>query len=246
MPERAVELRGLTVTYPAAVTPAVRGLDLEIARGQCVALVGRSGSGKTTLLKAVAGLVPISGGSASILGRPPGAAQNRGNVGYVPQQLGLVRSRSALDNALMGALPRTRTLPSLLGTYAPSDMEAAHEALSAVGLTAKEDERVGWMSGGQRQRVAIARTLVQRPTLLLADEFLSSLDVATANEVLSLVATMRRSGVTILMAMHDLDLVLSFADRVVVLAGGKATGDFPTADLDVDVVKEVMRSDKGG
>ena len=211
-----------------------------------MALVGRSGSGKTTLLKAVAGLVPISAGSAQVMGRLPGASQNRGSVGYVPQQLGLVRSRSALDNALMGALPRTPTLQSLLGTYAPPDMEAAHQALAAVGLSAKEEERVGWMSGGERQRVAIARTLVQRPTILLADEFLSSLDVATANEVLSLVSTMRRTGVTILMAMHDLDLVVSFADRVLVLAAGGITGDFPTAALDVDVVKGVMRSGKSG
>lgn len=241
-----MRLQGLAVTYPGATRAAIGGIDLDVAKGECVALVGRSGSGKTTLLKTVAGLVSPSAGSVEVLGRPAGAVDLRGRVGYVPQQLGLVRSRTALENALMGALARTPPLPSVLGTYAPAERAAARQALSAVGLANKADEKIAWMSGGERQRVAIARTLVQRPSVLLADEFLSSLDVATANEVLGLVQALRREGITILMAMHDLELVVTFADRVAVLADGALAGDFATASLDVNLVQEVLRSGKGG
>lgn len=103
--------------------------------------MGPSGSGKTSLLKAAVGLVPLAEGSIRILGQAPGSRAVRGRVGYIPQQLGLVRSRTALLNALMGALQRTATLPSLLGDFAPADREAARAALESVGLGEKAEER---------------------------------------------------------------------------------------------------------
>lgn len=101
------------------------------------------------------------------------------------------------------------------------------------------------LSGGERQRVAIARTLVQRPAVLLADEFVSNLDAQTADEVLELMAQLRKAGVATVMAMHDLDLVVAHADRVVLIAGGKVRGILETHDLEAQTVREVLRSRDG-
>ncbi len=238
----AVALRDLRVRYRPQDDPALSGATLRVAVGESVAVVGPSGSGKSTLLRAAAGFLRAEAGEVSVLGLPASDARLRGRVGYIPQQLGLVRARSAFDNAVMGALSRTATGRSLLGVFSPLDAEVAREALAAVGLERKMHDKVSHLSGGERQRVAIARTLVQRPQLLLADEFVSNLDVAAANDVLALVGKMRDRGVTMLMAMHDLDLVAAFADRVVVLAAGRVVGDFATASLDVQQIKAVMGS----
>lgn len=219
----AVDLRGVAFAYGPRRAPVLRGVDLAVPRGGAVALLGPSGSGKSTLLKVAAGLLTPTAGAATL--RLPGAAPSAehlraGRVGYIPQHLGLVRSRRVLDNVLAGALARAPLLPSLVGDFPVEERRAALEALEAVGLAAKARERAGSLSGGERQRVAIARALVQKPALLCADEFVANLDLGNAERMLALVDLLRKGGVTVLMVLHDLDLARAHADRLVVLRAG--------------------------
>jgi phosphonate transport system ATP-binding protein len=219
----AVDLRAVHAGYGRVSRTVLRGVTLQVPPGDAVALLGPSGSGKSTLLRVAAGLLRPSRGEALL--RLPAAAPavdhlRAGRVGYIPQHLGLVKSRRVLDNVLAGALSRAPLLPSLAGDFPPAERRAALEALDAVGLAAKAQDRARHLSGGERQRVAIARALVQRPRLLCADEFVSNLDTANADRVLGLVDDLRRDGVTVLMALHDLDLARAHAHRLVHLREG--------------------------
>jgi ABC-type phosphate/phosphonate transport system ATPase subunit len=194
---------------------------LDVAPGETVAILGPSGGGKTTLLKAVAGLLPPRGGLLEVLGtqlpqRPP-----RGSVGYVPQRLGLVRHTSVLDNVIHGGLHETKWLQSLLHRVPAHLGERGARALAALGLADKTDESIHRLSGGQQRRVAVARALVQRPRLLLADEFLGELDPATTEVVVTAVkALQKETGMAIVLVEHQLDQAIRIADRVYRFKGG--------------------------
>ena len=198
------------------------GVDLELAEGQTVAILGPSGGGKSTLLKAVAGLLPLRGGTLEVLGSRRPARPPRGSVGYVPQRLGLVRHTSVLDNVLHGGLHQTPRLHSLLHRTPREVEERSHAALRQLGLGDKADAVIHELSGGQQRRVAVARALVQRPRLLLADEFLGELDPATTEVVAGAVKGLQReTGMGLLIVEHHLDQAMRLADRVYRLKGGQ-------------------------
>lgn len=203
----------------------IAGVSLRLDDGETAAIVGPSGGGKSTLLKAAAGLLPPRGGRLEVVGavwpkRPP-----RGSVGYVPQRLGLVRHTSVLDNVLHGGLHRTPLRHSLLHRTPADVEELAHAALRKLGLADKEPTPVHLLSGGQQRRVAVARALVQRPRLLLADEFLGELDPATTEVVAGAVKDLQReTGMALLIVEHQLDQAMLLADRVYRLKGGRLQG----------------------
>ncbi len=198
----------------------VKGVSLNLEPGDAVAILGPSGGGKSTLLKAVASLAPIHGGSIDVLGhrlpqRPP-----RGSVGYIPQRLGLVRHTSVMDNVEHGGLHKANLWQSFLHRVPEDVVERAHTALAAVGLTEKADQPIYQLSGGQQRRVAVARALVQRPRLLLADEFLGELDPRTADNVAHAVGQLRKDGTAVLFVEHQLEQAQRVADRVYRLEDG--------------------------
>jgi phosphonate transport system ATP-binding protein len=200
----------------------LRGLDLDVPHGAFMALLGQSGTGKTTLLKLIAGLLCATRGSLEVLGREAGSSKLRGQIGYIPQQLGLVRSMSALDNVLLGALSRHSGPTAFIGLFPRKEVDQAKSLLETLGIESKASERVANLSGGQRQRVAIARTLMQRPKLVLADEFVSELDLPLAAELLESIRLLaQQQDITFVMAMHELPLVQQFADEAVVLKDGR-------------------------
>lgn len=236
--ELVLRLQGVSHRYVADGEFALRDVTVEIARGSVTAILGPSGSGKTTLLRIAAGLLSPSRGHAWALGHRVDARSLRdalrGRIGYIPQQLGLVRNRTAMENALMGALPRTATVTSLLGSFAPADVDLAKETLRRVGLAAKAEEKVFRLSGGQRQRVAIARTLVQQSEVILADEFVSDLDEETARAVMEAILELREEGTTLVMALHDVRLASEYADRAVVLLQGMKVAELEGSALASD------------
>ena len=186
-------------------------------------ILGRSGSGKTTLLKVLAGLLRPQRGMVEVVADASytnGRTQRR-TVAYIPQTLGLVRSMTALENTLAGALGASNTLLSLFRLFPKETVGRAKATLVALGLAHKLHERVYNLSGGERQRVAIARALVQRPELILADEFVSQLDPVTAEEILDMMRQIAADGVSFLITTHETDVVAKYADRVVVMRAGQ-------------------------
>ena len=217
----ALKLQDLAVGYPGH-RPLVEHIDLELGLGEAVAILGPSGHGKSTLLKTVAGLLPPLGGHMTVLGHPCPDRPPKGAVGYVPQRLGLVRHTSVLDNVQHGALHLATKMQNLLHRAPPGATERAWDALRAVGLEDKADEPILRLSGGQQRRVAVARTLVQRPRLLLADEFLGELDPKTAETVAAAVRSLQeREGMAVLMVEHQLEQAQRVADRVYRLDAGR-------------------------
>jgi phosphonate transport system ATP-binding protein len=218
---------------------ALRGVDVTVEPGKITMILGRSGSGKTTLLKVLNGLLPPQRGEVRLAhtnGRPA-----RSRVAYVPQNLGLVRSMTALENALMGALSYTGTLRSALRLFPRSTVEQAAGTLEALGLAQKARVRVYALSGGERQRVAVARALMQRPDVILADEFVSQLDAVTTDELLVLIRAIVRSGVGLLITTHEFDIVTEYADRLIVMRDGSVAYDGDAAALTAGAMKELLR-----
>ncbi len=213
----------------------LKGISLEVPRGAFLAIMGPSGAGKSTLLRLLAGLLRPQRGSVEVLGHPPHngrSPQARARIGYIPQQLGLVRNMSALENVLMGALGRTRGLAPYLGLFPRDELCRALALLEELGIGHKAQQKAFQLSGGERQRVAIARALMQQPEVVLADEFVSDLDLPRAAEVLSTMKEMGRAqGVTFVVNMHELPLVHDYADLVTVLHAGRVTFRGPARDV---------------
>lgn len=215
-----LQLRNLSVGF-AHHAPLAEGIDLELGVGEAVAIMGPSGGGKSTLLKTVAGLMEPLGGSMEVVGQLSPDRPPKGAVGYVPQRLGLVRHTSVLDNVQHGALHLATRWQNFLHRSPPGATERSWDALRAVGLEEKAHEPILELSGGQQRRVAVARTLVQQPRLLLADEFLGELDARTAATVAGAVQTLQEThGTAVLMVEHRLAQARKVADRVFRLENG--------------------------
>jgi len=219
----ALRLRGVTVRFGERT--ALQEVDLDVPRGQFVALVGPNGSGKTTLLRAALGFLAPEAGSVELFGsevlRLPVAERAR-RVAWVPQGENPRDDVPLFDYVLYG---RYAHLGWLEGE-APADREAAAEALRAVGLEERARDGVLSISGGERQRAILARALVQEAPLILLDEPTSHLDIAHQLDILSRVQGLSRArGVTVVAALHDLNLAARFSDRIVVLSRGHRVAD---------------------
>ncbi len=219
----AVRLRDVWFGYRKR-EPVLRSISLDVGEGELLMVLGASGSGKSTLLKLVKGLLAPQRGELMLFGSPLQARQVRDQLdpatAYIPQQLGLIRSRTVLENVLLGALSRTASWRALLGVFPRETVALARDTIGALGLAHKTNEKVRSLSGGERQRVAIARALVQKPRVLIADELVSQLDPATTAGIMELIRQVAATGVTVLMTTHELHVVTGFADELVVLRGG--------------------------
>jgi zinc/manganese transport system ATP-binding protein len=228
-------------------------LTLSVAHGEFVAILGPNGAGKSTLIKAVLGLLPLSTGSASVLGRPPGEARQR--IGYLPQRRNFdagtrIRGIDIVSLGLDGArwgIP----IPGL-----PSRArEAARvaEVLELVGAAGYARKPIGELSGGEQQRLLIAQALVRRPELLVLDEPLDSLDLPNQAAVAALVRRIcREENVAVLLVAHDINPILSYLDRVVYIAGGTAVEGSPEQVISSETLSrlygapiEVLRASDG-
>jgi putative ABC transport system ATP-binding protein len=220
-----IALRGLSKSFRdgARELPVLHGVDLDVASGEVVAIVGASGSGKSTLLYVVGALDRDFGGEASVAGKPlrglsaDGQANLRNReIGFVFQSFNLLPGLSALENVMLPGILRR-------GPDAPSAGELrrrAAEALERVGLADRAHARPGRLSGGERQRVAIARALSAAPRVLLADEPTGNLDAETGEGIIRLFVDMARDGVAVLVVTHE-ERVSRAATRVLHLREGR-------------------------
>ncbi|WP_370646097.1 phosphonate ABC transporter ATP-binding protein [Brachybacterium sp. ACRRE] len=241
-----IRLDGLRRTYGA--TRALDGVDLEVARGEVVVLVGLSGSGKSTLLRHLNALEVPDEGTVEVLGKrlsALGAAELRtlrGRVATIFQQFELVPSLTVLENVLTGALARLRGPRLGLWSYPRPLRRAALENLERVGLLRTAYQRADELSGGQQQRVAIARALLQEPEVLLADEPVASLDPESSDQVMRLIREIAaEDGLTVVCSLHQVDLALGWGDRIVGLRDGAVVLDTPSKALDRETVMDIYR-----
>ena len=240
----AVSLRGATLRYGDRVVWS--GLDLDVAPGEFVAVLGANGSGKTSLLRVLLGQQPLAAGTATIAGRP--VRRGGRGIGYVPQQKGLdpttpLRARDFVRLGVDGH----RWGPWLPSRAADRRVDAA---LAAVGATGYARTPVGTLSGGEQQRLRIAQALLTDPAVLLCDEPLLSLDLHHQQAVSALIDRSRReTGAAVLFVTHDINPVLPHVDRVLYLAQGRfrigAPGEVMTSAVLSDLYGspvEVVRS----
>ena len=194
-------LENLSIGYNAVLASEISA---SINAGEVIAVLGPSGVGKTTLVRTIAGLIEPIGGRVDL------HVDRRGGLGYIPQKLGLVRHASVYHNVNLGA---RASLPVLQGD-SMERKKRVNSALIALGIEEKTAEPVRRLSGGQLRRVATARALAQRPSLLLADEFLSELDHNTVDVVIAAVKEMLDAGTSMIMVEHHEENVALLATRV--------------------------------
>lgn len=213
-----VEIDGLRKSY--GTIEVLKGIDLEVAAGEVVAIVGRSGSGKSTLLRCINGLEPFQAGTLVVDGKPivPDNAKAmrelRQRVGMIFQSFNLFPHLSVGRNIMLA--------PGLVKkTDAATRAEQARVLLARVGLAEKFDARPDQLSGGQQQRVAIARALAMQPSVLLCDEITSALDPELVGEVLRVVESLAEEGMTLLMVTHEMNFARKVSDRLIFMHEGR-------------------------
>jgi zinc/manganese transport system ATP-binding protein len=246
----ALELRGAEARVGR--TTIWRDVSLTVERGQFVAVLGPNGAGKSTLVRAALGLQPLAAGSATVLGRRPGDANDR--IGYLPQRRSFDEStrirgvdvvRLGLDGARWG-LP----LPGARSRAAAARVD---EVIALVGATGYAGRPIGELSGGEQQRLLIAQALVRRPQLLLLDEPLDSLDLPNQIGVAALVRRIcAEEEVAVLLVAHDVNPIIGYLDGVIYFAGGTAVEGPPEDVVSTETLSalygvaiEVLRASDG-
>ncbi len=245
----AIEVVGVAKSFLAGA-PVLQDINVSVAPGEMVALIGASGSGKSTLIRAIAGLINIDrpdrradnrrSGRITILSQPmqedgritASAARLRARIGVIFQQFNLVPRLSVLTNVCLGLLGQ---IPGWRGTFARFSAEEkrrAMQALARVGIAEHALKRGCVLSGGQQQRAAIARTLVQGASVLIADEPIASLDPKAARRVMDILAELNRQDkITVLVSLHQVEYALSYCPRTIALRDGRIVYDGPSSAL---------------
>ncbi len=248
--ETALRIRQLDKHF-ANGRHALRNIDLDVAKGEMVALIGASGSGKSTLLRHVAGLVAADGGSESLIEIDGRRVQQRGRidrdirrvraqVGFVFQQFNLVARLPVLVNVMVGALHRMPWWRSWSRSFTRDERARALDALTRVGIAECQAQRASTLSGGQQQRAAIARTLVQGAKVVLADEPIASLDPESSRNVMEILARINREDrCTVIVSLHQVEIAMKYCPRVIALKQGAIVYDGPSSALNAGLLREL-------
>jgi phosphonate transport system ATP-binding protein len=249
-PAPAVQIAHLSKTFGASKR-ALDDVSLDIAAGEMVALIGASGSGKSTLLRHVSGLVRgdrraesrITVDSQLVQGGgrlSPNIRTSRAAIGFVFQQFNLVGRLNVLTNVMVGNLGRMPLWRSLLRVFNDEERRLAVAALDRVGIAQCTFQRASTLSGGQQQRAAIARALVQKAKLILADEPIASLDPESSRRVMETLSLInRQDGVTVVVSLHQVDFALRYCQRVVALRDGKVKFDGPATAVTAALLRGI-------
>ena len=222
---------------------ALDSVSVDVRKGEMIALIGPSGSGKSTLLRSISGLQTIDAGQGRI-DAFGGAVQSDGKIsgkvreaririGFIFQQFNLVGRLTLFTNVALGSLGRIPFARGLFGVWPAETKQAVMAALARVGVAEYAAQRANTLSGGQQQRGAIARALVQKAKIILADEPVASLDPVSARRVMEILRDLNREdGLTVVVTLHQVDYALRYCERVVALKAGKIVYDGPAVGLD--------------
>lgn len=234
------------VTRQFGETTAVDNVSLSVEPGQFVGVIGRSGAGKSTLLRLINRLVEPGSGSISFNGVEVTALKGkalrdwRRDCAMIFQQFNLVDRLDVLTNVLIGRLAEHGFLSSMAMRFTDEERALAIQALDRLDLVPQALQRAGTLSGGQQQRVAIAKALVQKPRIMLADEPIASLDPANATLVMDgLKQINAEDGLTVMVNLHTLDTARAYCDRIIAMRAGRVFFDGTAQQLTDDVVRDI-------
>jgi len=246
--DAVISIASLSKRFPNG-TLAVDNVSFDVPEGQVLGLLGLSGSGKSTLMRLLNGLHTPTSGHTTILGTvvdqcsPAELRVLRRDIGFVFQQFGLVGRMTCMENVLVGALGQLRGPRFGIRSYSKVLRRQALEHLDRVGLASQVFQRADTLSGGQMQRVAIARSLMQKPKILLADEPVASLDPESSVQVLELLTRIAREDkMTVVCSLHQVELAVGRTDRLVGLRDGRVVLDtLTTAETDPESIMHLYR-----
>ena len=239
-----IEIKNLKKTFQGG-TEALRGVDLQVQKGEFLSILGPSGSGKTTLLRSINGLEKIDNGEIFFDSEKINKfylPEVQKKTGMIFQEFNLVNNLSAINNVLTGLLNSSSKFLSMFYLFTKAQRLEALKALETVGLLDKAYNRADELSGGQRQRVGIARAIIKKPTLLLADEPVASLDPKAADLIMSLLKKINKDfKITIICNLHQVELAAQYSDRIVGLLDGAIMFDQPTSNINKTNINQIYK-----
>lgn len=243
-----IEFINVNKTYPNGVT-ALKDVNLKIEQGEFVAIIGLSGAGKSTLIRCINRMHDINEGTLNVNGVDVSNLKGkqirtfRRKIGMIFQSFNLVTRTSVINNVLVSSVPELPWWRKVLGLFPKDKKIVALEALDKVGILDKAYNRVDQLSGGQQQRVALARTLAQNPSVILADEPVASLDPVTAKVVMDDFKRINQEmEMSILINIHHVELALEYADRVIGIRKGEIVYDGKSEDVNQEVLNNIYGS----
>jgi phosphonate transport system ATP-binding protein len=246
-----LELKNVSKTYDSA-THALQNVSLTVEEGEVVSVIGPSGAGKSTLMRCINRLVDATDGAVIFDGQDITDISRRElrrvrtKTGMIFQHYNLVNRLSVIANVLHGRLGHKSTLSGMVGYYSEGEKENAFKIINKLGLTEQAYKSCNELSGGQKQRVGIARALMQEPKLLLCDEPIASLDPSSAKIIMDhLIDINKTMNITVILNLHQVDVAVKYAGRIVGITAGRVVYDGPSDRLDKKTIHEIYQSGEG-
>ena len=240
-----IEFKNVSKTYPNGVK-GLKNVNLTIDQGEFVAIIGLSGAGKSTLIRTINRMIDITEGQLIVDGvdvmglHGKEMRRFRRKIGMIFQSFNLVTRSTAIKNVLTSMVPDMSFVKVLFGIFSKEQKMQALDALDKVGILDKAYTRCDQLSGGQQQRVALARTLNQSPSIILADEPVAALDPVTAHQVMADFQRINQDmNISVLINIHHVDLALKYASRVIGIRAGEIVYDGPTTEVTQEVLDSI-------
>jgi phosphonate transport system ATP-binding protein len=221
----------------------INNLSMNVGQNNAITIMGPNGAGKTTLLKIALGLIRPTSGELYLFGKKGIDKERRKLLGYIPQNLGLVNELSVFSNVIIGALREIPRWRSILGMYPKDILDEVYSLLYELKISHLKDVKVKKLSGGERQRVAIARTLIQKPSVIFADEMTASLDFKAAAAVMEIFTEVRKKkGITLLMTHHNPDITKMYSDTVFIMINGRIEKKIESKEINKETISDLYET----